>query len=251
MKAGSGPLPTPDNAIGKRLPKEERCLLEPVLFSGESTRRITADALAGAKGSSSHADLCDNLASSSELSKKIGLQLIAPLPAFTRFADASMHAMRGLWSEINQDKVKQSPAVDDLARSAELRSRLDMVREKGSAWLHAPGRSIFPHACVITHLAEVMQKATTPTDQLRALAGHHHEHGGGRRWFREQAGTMVPLVADTGIAASDYRFRLRPLSRLAAQCGVANMNHVLNAVERNELEHVARRDPDDEEGDAL
>ncbi|AKJ05198.1 Hypothetical protein AA314_06824 [Archangium gephyra] len=62
---------------------------------------------------------------------------------------------------------------------------------------------------------------------------------------------MVPLVADTGIAASDYRFRLRPLSRLAAQCGVAKMNDVLDTVARNELDDVARHEPDDEEGDAL
>lgn len=250
-KADSGLLPTSDDAIRKRLSEEERRLLEPVLFSTESTRRGTAEALAGAKGASSHADLCDTLASSSSLSKKIEPRSLAPLPAFSRFADASMHAMRGLWTEINHDDGKQAPAVDTLARSSELRGRLDMARAAGAAWLRAPGRSVFPHNPVITQLAESMQAATTPIDQLRALARHHHELGGGRRWFREQAGTMVPLVADTGIAASDYRFRLRPLSRLAAQCGVANMNHVLNAVERNELEDVARREPDDEEGDAL
>ncbi len=250
-KTSSGLLPTPANAVRKRLPEEERRLLEPVLFSAESTRRVTAIALAGAKEALSHADLCDALASSSVLSKTIEPGSLAPLPAFTRFADASMHAMRGLWTEINSDDTKQAPALDKLARSSELRARLDMVRETGAAWLRAPGRSMFPHDDVITRLAEAMQAAKTPIDQLRALAHHHHEHGGGRRWFREQAGKMVPLVADTGIAASDYRFRLRPLSRLAAQCGVANMNYALNAVERNEFTHAAQPEPDDEEGDAL
>ena len=62
---------------------------------------------------------------------------------------------------------------------------------------------------------------------------------------------MVPLVAETGIAASDYRFRLRPLSRLAAQCGVANMNVALDAAARPEFDSVAGHEPDDEEGDAL
>lgn len=250
-KAGSGLLPTPDNAVRKRLPEEERRLIEPVLFSAESIRRITAEAMAGEKGALSHADLCDTLVNSSALSKKIEPRSLAPLPAFTRFADASMHAMRGLWSEINTDDAKQAPAVDKLARSSELRARLDMVRETGAAWLRAPSRSAFPHHDVMTRLAEATQAAKTPIDQLRALARHHHEHGGGRRWFREQAGKMVPLVADTGIAASDYRFRLRPLSRLAAQCGVAKMNDVLDAVERNEFEDTARPEPDDEEGDAL
>jgi hypothetical protein len=251
VKAGAGLLPTPDNEIGKRLPEEERRLLEPAIFSADSIRRVTAEVLASAKGARSHADLCDTLANSSALSEKIEPRLLASLPAFSRFADASMHAMRGLWTEINHD-VKQAPALDKQARSSELRARLDMVRETGAAWLRAPGRSVFPHH-VISRLAEAMQAATTPIDQLRALARHHHEHGGGRRWFREQAGKMVPLVADTGTAASDYRFRLQPLSRLAAQCGVAKMNDVLDVVGRSELEDVARLEPEDEdeEGDAL
>ena len=75
-----------------------------------------------------------------------------------------------------------------------------------------------------------MLKAATPSDQLRMLSRHHHEYGGGRRWFREESGKLVPLVADTGIAASDYRFRLRSLCLLAAQCGVAKMDNALNAM---------------------
>lgn len=250
-KPKEGLLPTPDTAVRDRLPKEERRLLEPVLFSAESTRRVTAEALAGVKGAASHADLCDALANSYALSKKIEPRSLASLPAFTRFADASMHAMRRLWTEINTDDANQAPPVDKLARSSELCARLDRVRETGAAWLSAPGRNVFPQDHVMTRLAEAMLAATTPADQLRALARHHHEYGGGRRWFREQAGKMVPLVADTGIAASDYRFRLRPLSRLAAQCGVAKMNDVLDAVERNDLEDTARSEPDDEEGDSL
>lgn len=227
-KTDRGLLPTPANALRKRLPEEERRLLESVLFSAGATRRVTAEVLAAAKSASSHAALCDTLASSTALSKKIEPRSLAPLPAFTRFADASMHAMRGLWMEINRDEAEQAPAVDKLARSSELRARLDMVRETGAAWLRAPGRTVFPHDDVMTRLAEATQVATTSVDQLRALARHHHEHGGGRRWFREQAGKMVPLVADTGIAASDYRFRLRAICLLAAQCGVANLDNALN-----------------------
>jgi hypothetical protein len=238
-----GFLPTADDAVREQLPREERRLLEPALFSDESTRRVTAEALANAKGARSHADLCDALASSSALSKKLEPASLAPLPAFSRFADAAMHAMRGLWNEINHDGAKQAPPIENLARSTELRSRFDQLREAGIGWLHTPGRNLFPHEQIVTRLAEAMRDAATPVEQLRALAKHHHEHGGGRRWFHEQAGKLVPLVADTGIAASDYRFRLRPLCRLAAQCGVANMNHALDA--------VAQQEPDDEEGDTL
>ncbi len=250
-KAGTGLLPTPDNAVSKRLPDPERHLLEPVLFSPESNRRVTVEVLAGAKGASSHGELCDALAGSTALAQKIGPASLAPLPAFTRFADASMFAMRGLWSDINRDEVQQAPAIDTLARSPELRSRLELVRETGAAWLHAPGRSLFPHDHVITGLAEAMLGANTTIDRLRALTRHHLQFGGGRRWFREQAGRMVPLVADTGIAASDYRFRLRTLGRLAAQCGVAKMNGVLDAVENSGLGDALSLEPDDEDGDAL
>ncbi len=246
-----GLLPTPDGAISKRLPESERRLLELTLFSDESIRRVTAETLAGAKRPTSHADLCDTLANSCALSTALEPRSLAPLPAFTRFADAGMHAMRGLWNDINHDGTDQAPPLDRLARSAELRIRLGMVREAGAAWLSAPGRSVFPHDYVITRLAESMRSATAPIDQLRALGLHHHEHGGGRRWFREQAGKMVPLVADTGIAASDYRFRLSPLSRLAAQCGVAPMNGALDAVGRSAFDDPRQPVTDDEQGDAL
>ncbi len=238
-----GFLPTPDDAIRKRLPEEERKLLEPAIFAHGSTRRVTAEVLAGAKTAKTHAELCDALAASTALAAKIEPASLASLPAFTRFADDSMHAMRGLWNAINYDDAKQSPDVEKLARSSDIHDRLDRLREAGAAWLRAPGRSTFPHEQVVTRLAEAMQAATTTAEQLRVLSRHHLEHGGGRRWFREQAGKLVPLVADTGIAATDYRFRLRPLARLAAQCGVANMN--------NALDVLSLQEPDDEEADAL
>ncbi len=241
--SAGGILPTADEAASKRLPEQERRLLESALFSADSRRRITAEALARAKGAKSHAELCDALANSSVLSKAIDPASLAPLPAFSRFADAAMHAMRRLWHEMNNDDTNQAPTVEKLARSAELQTSLGLARDAGAAWLQAAGRSTFPHVHVISRLAQAMRSARSPLSQLRALARHHHEHGGGRRWFHEQAGRMVPLAADTGIAASDYRFRLRSLSRLAAQCGVAKMNHVLEATGRHEQ--------DDEEGDIL
>jgi hypothetical protein len=238
-----GFLPTPDDAIRKRLPEEERKLLEPAIFASASTRRVTAEVLAGAKTAKTHAELCDALAASTALAAKIEPASLASLPAFTRFADDTMHAMRGVWNAINNDDAKQAPDIEKLARSLDVHDRLDRLREAGAAWLRAPGRSTFPHEHVVTRLAEAMQAAATTAEQLRVLSRHHLEHGGGRRWFREQAGKFVPLVADTGIAATDYRFRLRPLARLAAQCGVANMNNALDALSQHE--------PDDEEADAL
>jgi hypothetical protein len=250
VKAG-GFLPTPDNALSKRLPSEERGLLEPALFAVDSTRRVTAEVLANAKAAKSHADLCDALANSSALSKRLEPALIASLPAFSRFSDAAMHAMRGLWVQINHDEAGRAPTVEKLVRSTELQLRFDLLRETSAAWLSAPGRSVFPHDHVVTRLAGAMREAARPLDQLRSLSRHHHEHGGGRQWFREQAGRLVPLVADTGIVASDYRFRLRPLCQLAAQCGVANMNVALDAVTRPEIDFDAGHEPENDEVDAL
>jgi hypothetical protein len=159
--------------------------------------------------------------------------------------------MRGLWTDVNSSKTKQALAIEDLVRSADLKSRLDTVRDAGAVWLRAPRRNLFPHDEVVTKLAKAMQEAPRPVDQLRALERHHREHGGGRLWFREQGGRIVPLLLDTGIAASDYRFRLRSLGRLAAQCGVAKMKHVLEAVDKSEFDAVTGHEPEDEEGDVL
>lgn len=240
-KAG-GCLPTPADASRKPLPRAERDLLEPALFGDDSIRRVTAEVLAKAKGAKSHLDLCQALASSSELSKKLAAASLAALPAFSRFADASMHAMRGLWNEINHDDTKQSPPIEKLAQVPELQSRFDELRQAGEAWLSAGARTAFPHGQPVTQLATAMRAAATPVDELRALATHHYERGGGRRWFAERNGTLVPLVAATGIAASDYRFRLGALSRLAAQCNVASMDNALNV--------IAQIESDDEEGGA-
>jgi hypothetical protein len=225
-----GFLPTPDDALGKQLPEQERRLLAPTLFAIDTTRRVTAEVLASAKSARSHADLCEALANSSSLARVLDSTSLAPLPAFSRFADAAMDAMRKLWKEINQDAQKQAPPVEKLVRSADLKLRFERLREEGGKWLNSAGRSAFPREHIVTQLAEAMSNAAALSDQVRTLSRHHHEHGGGRRWFREESGKLVPLVPHNGIVASDYRFRLRSLCLLAAQCGVAKMDNPLNAM---------------------
>ncbi len=243
MQANHGLLPTPDEATDKPLSREERSLLAPALFGTDSVRSITAEVLAGANAARSHVDLCDALASSKTLAKKIEPASLAMLPAFTRLADAAMHAMRVLWNAIHQNGEAQSPTIQKLARAPDVPERFSELQTACKAWLTMPSRNTFPHNQVVTKLAEGIQRATSLPQQIQALAIHHHAHGGGRHWFREQAGSLVPLVADTGIAASDYRFRLRSLCLLAAQCGVANMNAALTA--------LTQHDADDDDGDVL
>ncbi|WP_461161336.1 hypothetical protein [Simplicispira piscis] len=222
-------LPTPDDANDEVLPEEERSLLELVLFSADSTRRVTAEVLAGAKDVKSHAELCDILASSSRLAAKIAPASLAPLPAFTRLADAAMDVMRTLWNEINQDTEDQAPTFEKLTRLDALPKKFKLLNDASRVWLAVADRKAFPHERVATQLAQAQLNAGSLTDQIKALTKHHHEHGGGRLWFHEKAGKVEPLVPATGVAASDYRFRLRSICLLAAQCGVGNMDRALIA----------------------
>jgi hypothetical protein len=247
-----GLLPTSNEDIGKRLGDDEGNLLKQALFPADSIRCITAKVLSQSSNASSHANLCEELAKSCKLHAHIGSNLRA-LPLFTRFADASMHAMRALWNELNQDGTAQAPSVKKLARNTELKEGLDRVRKEGEKWIEENAKHDydFPNNEVVTQLAETMQGARDPLEQLKVLASHHCKYGGGRRWFTVQGDKIKPLVPDTEIAASDYRFRLSALSRLAAQCGVANMEKVLGVVEKNELNNTACSDVDDDDGGSI
>lgn len=243
LKPKKGWFPTPNDAISKELPDEERRLLKQVIFAKGSIRCISAEVLASATTANTHADLCDALANSTELATKMEPGSLASLHAFTCFADAAMDAMREVWNEINQDNMEQAPSIEKVAESENVTNKLALLRDVSLQWLNPPEHSTFPHAHIVTKLAESIRDAKTPIDQLCALRKHHHEQGGGRRWFREQAGRLVPLVRNTDIAATDYRFRLRPLARLAAQCGVANMDNVLKI--------LLPQEPDEDEADLL
>jgi hypothetical protein len=242
-KADHGFLPTPDNAVRKPLSKDERRILEPALFSTDSVRRVTAEVLASANACRSHSELCDALANSTKLELKLKPASLVPFPAFTRLADAAMHAMRVLWKEIIRDEENQAPVIEKIARSSDLQEKFQELRKASETWCKTQHRNTFPHNQTVTRLAETMFDVNTPKEQIQALTKYHQENGGGRRWFREQAGKLMPLVADTGIATSDYRFRLRSICLLAAQCGVADMNAALDA--------ISQHDANDDEGEIL
>lgn len=242
-KPKGGLLPTPKHSLHSQLPDKERQLLEPVLFGSNPVRRITAEVLAKAKSAKTHADLCIALANSNELLQKLPQEhraSLASLPAFSRFADAAMQAIRSAWESLNQSD-EQAPSIEKLAIN--LHTALEELRAESDAWLRSPDRSHFPFEQVVTRLAETMRDAVTPQSQLRALVRHHQEYGGGRRWLQEKDGKLFPLAKDTGIAASDYRFRLRSLCRLAAQCGVANMSRPLGIL----ASEGAKDDDEDED----
>lgn len=250
-KASHSILPTPGDSTRNRLPGEEGRILKAALFTADSNRLATANVLSEAKAAQTHAEICDMLAKSNLYSSEISAKL-KPLPAFTRLADAAMDVMRTLWIEINSDPEAPAPSIDRLARSTDLQPKFKKLQDMSREWLSAPGREGFPHDPVATQLAQSMQNAASPSDQIRALAKHHHKYGGGRHWFREGAGALEPIVADTGIAASDYRFRLRALCLLAAQCGVSMMGNALNILDKDRFgeAQVTKEQEADNEGGA-
>jgi hypothetical protein len=230
--ANRGFRPTRGEAISMPLPEKERQLLEAALFPEDSIRRITASVLANARSAKSHADLCDALARSGRIAETLKSKnaSLEALPAFSRLADAAMAAMRGLWSEIGSDKETRRADIAELARSDVMEKRLDQLRKEGDVWLNPSTPRDFPYQDVVTRLAEAMKNARTLDEQICALTRHHREYGGGRRWFNEKSGKLELAVRDNDIVTSDYRFRLRSLCLLAAQCGVASTANALNAM---------------------
>jgi hypothetical protein len=62
---------------------------------------------------------------------------------------------------------------------------------------------------------------------LRKVLEHHHVYGGGLRWFVLHD-NQIELRTPMRGGASQYRFRLWSLCRLAAQCGaLRNMPRAL------------------------
>ena len=244
-----GFLPTSKESIAKL---EESELLSTALFAAGTAfgrrRRATAVVLAGAKADS-HAGLVDVLANSDNLAKALPTPgVLDTLPAFTRFADAAMFVMRCLWN-MNDEKAHL------INKTAEkLQFGLELMHDAARAWLklRVGVRNAFPHEAVVTQLAQAIHSARTLPGQLSALLSHHQTQGGGLRWFREQDSKIVRLATDAGGTPSDYRFRLFPLSRLAAQCGVARMNNVFDALGQYEFDDLSENNDEessDENGD--
>lgn len=206
-------------------------LIKETVFPSNSVRKLAAEILSKANARS-HAELCDVLAESNDLSTLVSPASLKTLPTFTRFADAAMAAMQMLWQQINQNDNNQTPTIQTISTSENVKSSLKQTRQAGDDWLSfgLMEKKTLPRESVVTELAQAMKVAKTPVDQIRALAKHHEKYGGGRRWFHERDDKLIPLIADKNSAASDYRFRLAPLVRLAAQCGVGDMTSAYDAL---------------------
>jgi hypothetical protein len=218
-----------EGGTAKRLPPEERDLLSPQLFPAGSRRRLVAQLLAEVPSGSRHEDLCRHLARAGALRGTESGPLLVSLPDFTRLADAGMDAIRAVWAGICRSTDARGPTVADLASDTNVLTSLQRLEQASVAWAANTASATVPHGVPAAALAQTMTTTRSPSERLRALARHHETHGGGLRWFRLQGGRLEPRLPHNMAAASDYRFRLWPLARLAMQCGVADTRAALEA----------------------
>ncbi len=221
-------LPTPIQTAD-RLPTDERTLLKALLFSKDSRRRLVVEVLAGARKVSSHSELCDVLVSAPALQGITEFPALRFLSSFTRLADAGMEVVRELWSGIRASDDPAGPSVASLVGESELQKKVRGLAAAAKHWNGLRGTNVFDWSSNATALAQAVVLGGSPERVVRALIRHHETYGGGLRWFRLHQGRVEPLLPENEMPASDYRFRLWPLARLAAQCGIANMHAVLEA----------------------
>src|SRR5436305_9237255 len=70
--------------------------------------------------------------------------------------------------------------------------------------------SDLPREQIVTQLAKAMSKAAAPSEQVRMLSRHHHEHHGGRQWFREESGKLVPRLCSSRSEEHTSELQSRP-----------------------------------------
>jgi hypothetical protein len=158
---------------------------------------------------SNHSELCQYL------SRQFSTDpTIAQLHAFSRLADAGMAAMAHVAGVLyGQPEVALNAVV--LHKNAA--SLCQELREASMAWLAAPPIAL-RHMDTARRFAETMT-VDQPTECFRKLLLHHETYGGGLRWFvlhNERIEARNPPAS----SVASYGFRLWPLCRLAAQCGV-------------------------------
>lgn len=203
---------------------EERRVLARSIFPRDSRRWQVVKLLESSNGQS-HAELCDAIARG--LADTEAGPLLRALPSFTRLADAGMAFVDHTWSMVGAADAPGGPRLADVASEPKLVELGRQLTETARAWRAQESTRSFQPADVVDALADAVAKATSTSARLQALLRHHELYGGGLKWFRWRKDRIEPLLPQNRVAVSHYRFRIWPLSRLATQCGVANLRDVL------------------------
>jgi len=202
----------------------EAAQLRPLLFGDDTNgkRRLNTAREVARAAASSHLEVCEHLG------RVFGAGVaFALLPRFSRLADAGMAAMDLLATPLQSDS-RADLAV--LAARPEAKSICTELMAAAVQWRKTARAD--PHHIRHVETAHRFADAiisSRPSECLRALLQYHEMHGGGLRWFVLRDNWIEPRTPWRA-GASRYRFRLWPLCRLAAQCGVIrNMPRALLA----------------------
>ncbi len=182
-------------------------------------------------GASDQLAACESLAEAFPSNAAIVL-----LPTFSRMADAGMAVMDLVAAALVD---KSSVPLGDVAKTAGAADACAELFDATRAWKAAADVEL-RHIDTAHAFAEAIT-SRRPSDCLRAVIGHHETRGGGLRWFALRDGHVEVRTEIRG-TPSRYRFRLWPLCRLAAQCGV--IRGIPGALTRD-VEAVLEQDDED------
>jgi hypothetical protein len=132
----------------------------------------------------------------------------------SRLADAGMDAMDLVAQALRENG---HITLDALTARSGTRRVCRSVAAAARSWKRCALPAL-PHIQTANSFAAAVDQED-PRACLAALLTHHEVEGGGLRWFVLRDGMIEPRAPLRGVSAR-YRFRLWPLARLAAQCGV-------------------------------
>jgi hypothetical protein len=208
-------------------------LLKPRIFGNDPKGllrlRVTREV---AKASArTHIEVCRHLASAFGSDPNFLL-----LPHLSRLADAGMAAMDFIAQSLqNRSQIE----ISSLAALPKATPICEELIAAAHAW-HTNAQMQLRHIETAHRFAAAI-RTQQPRRCLEALLHHHEVHGGGLRWFVLRKDKVEPR-SPWRAGSSRYRFRLWPLCRLGAQCGVLHdMPTALNEdveVDENETTEI-------------
>jgi hypothetical protein len=193
------------------LPEAE--FLQPLIFGDypQGQKRLRVARSIQKATATNHLELCRHLSDEFRADP-----VIARLYDFSRLADAGIAAMVHVADVLGG---KPYVALKEVAQHKGAAAICKELMASAQAW--RKGAQIQPRHIEAAHRFANAITATNgqPIECLRTLLHHHETYGGGLRWFVLRNGRIEPRTLPRGMV-SRYGFRLWPLCRLAAQCGV-------------------------------
>jgi hypothetical protein len=182
---------------------------------GDGQRRLRVAREVQKAAATDHMGVCEHLGGVLRKDDRFD-RAVALLPRFSRLSDAGMAAMDFIATSL-RIAGESSVALADVAADPVARDVCNELRAAARVW-PTDAEMKLRHIETANRFATAISDAR-PIECLRALLNYHEIYGGGLRWFVLRDGRVEARTLPRG-GSSRYRFRLWPLCRLAAQCGV-------------------------------